>query len=418
MAASEQASALLRARLCSPTFVRSAFKSCPTANFSKLKFLITSSISEGCNNSVLLLGPRGSGKAAVVDLVLEDLKLEYTDSISMVRLNGLLHSDDNCALKEIARQLCMEHKLSFSKSASSDENNEFIIDMLKECGLAHKSLVFVLDEFDLFTQGKQRLLYSLFDAMQTYTSQSVLIGLSCRLDADQLLEKRVRSRFSHRKLLFLPPSENERKSLLEYLLYLPKDLNLPLKYVSEFNSRLANIFNDRKFKEILNSVMDAYGSTSDLIRFLFIALSHMDIESGFLTLDNFKNAYSCTTIQPKFNSLHDLSIVELYLLICMHRLESKEEISYNFNSIIKEYKAIQYAYKTSDNYANSVCLRAFEHLLDRELIGFTDNKGRNNSIESRPVKLLVSSHELVNSLKSNSMCPGNMQKLLDRERYM
>lgn len=28
-------------------------------------------------------------------------------------------------------------------------------------------------------------------------------------DADQLLEKRVKSRFSHRKLLFLPPSEED-----------------------------------------------------------------------------------------------------------------------------------------------------------------------------------------------------------------
>lgn len=33
--------------------------------FSKLKFIISSSITEACNNSVLLLGPRGCGKAAV-----------------------------------------------------------------------------------------------------------------------------------------------------------------------------------------------------------------------------------------------------------------------------------------------------------------------------------------------------------------
>jgi len=31
----------------------------------------------------------------------------------------------------------------------------------------------------------------------------------CVQDADQLLEKRVRSRFSHRKLLFLPPSKGD-----------------------------------------------------------------------------------------------------------------------------------------------------------------------------------------------------------------
>lgn len=101
---------------------------------------------------------------------------------------------------------------------------------------------------------------------------------------------------------------------------------------------------------------------------------------------------------------------------------------------IAEYKAIQDAYKTSDNYANNVCLRvsitnsqneqmfpqeccwnylqvagfmlqAFEHLLEQELIGFTDSKGRTPSIEFRPVKLLISSRELYQGLKSNSSCP-------------
>ncbi|KAG6533800.1 hypothetical protein ZIOFF_007678 [Zingiber officinale] len=54
--------------------------------------------------------------------------------------------------------------------ASSDGNAGFMIDMLKECGLSHKSIIFVLDEFELFAQGKQRLLYRLLDAMQTMTS--------------------------------------------------------------------------------------------------------------------------------------------------------------------------------------------------------------------------------------------------------
>uniref|UniRef100_A0A0E0BLD1 Uncharacterized protein n=1 Tax=Oryza glumipatula TaxID=40148 RepID=A0A0E0BLD1_9ORYZ len=60
-----------------------------------LKYLVASSLSEACNNSVLLLRPRGCGKAAI-------------------RLNGMLHSDDNCATK-----------------ASSDDNTEFMIDMLR-----------------------------------------------------------------------------------------------------------------------------------------------------------------------------------------------------------------------------------------------------------------------------------------------
>ncbi|XP_072961590.1 origin of replication complex subunit 4 isoform X1 [Typha angustifolia] len=415
--AAEKSLALFRSRLCDTRFVHSAFKSSPESNYSKLKFLISTSISEGCNNSVLLLGPRGSGKAAVVDLVLEDLKMEHPDAISVIRLNGLLHSDDNSALKEIARQLCLENQLLFSKMASSDDNSQFMIDMLRECGLAHKGVIFVLDEFDLFTQGKQRLLYSLLDALQTLTSQAVVIGVSCRLDADQLLEKRVRSRFSHRKILFIPPPAEDIQRLIEHLLYLPRESSFSPKYVSEFNSRLSNIFSDKKFKEILNSLLDVDGTISNLLRFLFRAVSCIDMDSGFLSLENFKSAHLCTQRQPKIDALQGASILELYILVCMERLEFKEKNSYNFTSIMKEYKAIHDAYKTSDNYANMVCLRAFEHLLDRELISFTDSKGWNQPIEFRPVKLLISAHELYHGLKSNSACPAILQKLFDHESY-
>ncbi|CAL4955124.1 unnamed protein product [Urochloa decumbens] len=397
-----QAQTVLRGRLCDPGFVHSALRSSPDTNYSKLKYLVASSVSEACNNSVLLLGPRGCGKAAVVDMVLEDLKKEHPDAISV----------------EIARQLCLEHQLSFSKMASSDDNTEFIIDMLRECGLAHKTVLFILEEFDLFAQGKQRLLYSLLDAMQTLTSQAVVIGVSCRLDADQLLEKRVRSRFSHRKLLFVPSSLEDTERLVEHLLILAKDSGLPAKYITDYNSRLTTIFSDKRFKGILNSLMDADATTSNILRFLFRAVSYMDMESGFLSMESFLKALSSMQRQPKMDSLQDLSILELYILVCMHRLEDKEQSSYNFTSIMKEYRSIQDAYKTSDKYATTVCFRAFEHLLDRELISFGDNRGRNQALEYRPVKLLISSRELAQSLKLNTTCPAVLQKLFDRERYM
>ncbi|KAH0466581.1 hypothetical protein IEQ34_003819 [Dendrobium chrysotoxum] len=394
--ASEKALDFLRRRLCDSSFVYSAFKSTPAGNYSKLKFLISNTITEACNNSVLLLGPRGCGKGAVVDMILEELKGEFPEIISVVRLNGLLHSDDNFAVKEIARQLCMEHKLLFSKMASSDDNSQFMIDMLRECGLAHKMIIFVLDEFDLFTQGKQRLLYSLLDAMQTLTSQSVVIGISFRLDADQLLEKRVRSRFSHRKLLFTPLSTEDMQS---------------------FDVKPKNILGDKKFKEILDVLSSVDNTISNICRFLYHAISWMHFESGLLTLDGFKNALSCMQRQPMLDKLQDASILEFYILVCMNRLGSREQNSFNFNSIMKEYKAIQDAYKTSDNYSWSVCLRAFEHLIERELISFLDNRMRSLSIEYRPVRLLLSSQELYQGLKSNAFCPAILLKLLNHESY-
>ncbi|KAI5677318.1 hypothetical protein M9H77_08268 [Catharanthus roseus] len=411
----EEALVLLRARLCSPNFMFTLFLDSPDSNYSKLKYILSSSVTEACNNSLLLLGPRGCGKIAVLDLVLQDLLKEYPDMISVINLNGLLHSDDNCAVKEIARQLCLQHELVFSKMASYDDNSQFIIAMLQECGLAHKTLIFVLDEFDLFAQGKQRLLYSLLDAMQSVTSQAVVIGVSCRLDADQLLEKRVRSRFSHRKLLFLPPSKDDLQRIFEHILLLPEDSGLPYEYVADFNSKLNNMLIDKKFKEIVEKLFNSDSTFNHIVRFLFSALCHMDLKSGFLSLENFRTALSSIETQAKLESLKDCSILELYILVCMKRLEVKEKETCNFNSIMKEYKNIHESFQTPDYYARNVCLRAFEHLLQRELISFLDNRSSGQSIEFRPVKLLISWQELHQGLKQYRSCPAVLFKLMDRE---
>lgn len=410
----EEALILLRSRLLDSHGIFSLLSNSSDSNYSKLKYIISTSITESCNNSVLLLGPRGCGKTQVLELVLKDLFAEYPDMISLIKLNGLLHSDDNCALKEIARQLCLEHQLLFSKAASFDDNSQFIISMLRECGLAHKTIVFVLDEFDLFAQGKQRLLYSLLDAMQSVTSQAVVIGISCRLDADQLLEKRVRSRFSHRKLLFCPPSKEDLERLLEHILSLPVNSGLPESYAAQFNTELHKILTDENFKDALYTLWNSDSTVHQLLRFLFLAVSSMDLKTGLLSVENFKAAFVSLNRQPKLDYLKDCSILELFILVCMKRLEARELNSYNFNSIMKEYKAIHDSFQTPDYYARSVCLRAFEHLLERDLICFLDGRGYNQSIEFRPVKLLISAHELHQGLKSTQNCPNILQKLVDQ----
>ncbi|XP_020522688.1 origin of replication complex subunit 4 isoform X2 [Amborella trichopoda] len=410
--AAADAQALLRCRLSDPRFSLSPSPS-PDSNYSKLKFILSNSIFESCNNSVLLLGPRGCGKTTVLELVLRKLQTDHPDRLSVVRLNGLLHSDDRCALKEIVRQLCTDHQLIFSKMASCDDNSQFMLSMLRECALAHKAIIFVLDEFDLFTPGKQRLLYSLLDAMQSVQSQAVVVGVSCRLDADQLLEKRVRSRFSHRKLLFLPPSMEDLQRLLRQILFLPTDSSFRHSdFAVKFNAKLSVIFNGEGFIDILNSVVGVDNSVSHLLNFLFCAVCNMDSGSGFLSLGSFKSAMLSVQRQLKLESLQDVSILELYILVCMKRLEAKDCGSYNFNSIMKEYKGLQDASQTGAYYSR----QAFEHLLECELVGFTDNnRGQSLSIEFRAVVLLISSHELYQGLRSSRNCPDILLQWFDRE---
>lgn len=67
-----------------------------------------------------------------------------------------------------------------------------------------KSVIFILDEFDLFTtHARQTLLYNLFDIAQAKKAPIAVFGLTTRIDVVESLEKRVKSRFSHRHV-YLP----------------------------------------------------------------------------------------------------------------------------------------------------------------------------------------------------------------------
>jgi origin recognition complex subunit 4 len=62
-----------------------------------------------------------------------------------------------------------------------------------------KSVIFILDEFDLFaSHPRQTLLYNLFDIAQARKAPIAVIGVTTKIDVVESLEKRVKSRFSHR----------------------------------------------------------------------------------------------------------------------------------------------------------------------------------------------------------------------------
>jgi len=75
-------------------------------------------------------------------------------------------------------------------------------------GVTSRSVIFVIDEFDLFaTHARQTLLYNLFDIAQARKAPIAVLGLTTRIDVVESLEKRVKSRFSHRYVyLSLPKS--------------------------------------------------------------------------------------------------------------------------------------------------------------------------------------------------------------------
>ncbi|CAM6089886.1 unnamed protein product [Calypogeia fissa] len=411
--------AFLRRRLCGG--VAAPLQSLPLlpdaeSNQRKLQDLLSHTILDAYNNSALLLGPRGCGKTLVLERVLADLQVQHPDRFITVRLSGLLHTDDNSALKEIARQLCVQHELLYSKAASFSDNLHFLTAMLRECALSHKAVVFALDEFDLFAQrSKQCLLYNLLDAMQSTSSQIAVVGISARLDADQLLEKRVRSRFSHRKLLFFPPLVDDAFRLLQDMLTVPVESNLGFsEYAAFFNSNTRQLLEQESMKQLIRKFSEAELSPQSLLDLGFRAICNMNRDTGVLTEANFKAAGRAMRRKPKLEALRDASTLELYLLVAMNRLEGKGRDVYNFNTIFHEYEQLTVSHTTSDKYSREVACRAFEHLVDRELISFTE---RCSTLEFSSVRLLISSHELREGLAGNPMCPTVLHQWFAHESF-
>jgi len=199
------------------------------------------------NTSVLLFGRNGFGKSALLSSVMQRIRVKCgRDSFVYIYLNANLQSTDVDSLYEIVSQLARQNGRYFNvnlfndewkeqeaedqKSASPEEqaaaeakkkkfkkadfvdNLEYLVDELKKVTMdnfelnnkAKKPIYIVLDNFELFARRhKQTLLYNLFDLNQSNSSLLNIIGITQKKSVYESLEKRIRSRFIHKKI-FVP----------------------------------------------------------------------------------------------------------------------------------------------------------------------------------------------------------------------
>ncbi|KAH8709959.1 origin recognition complex subunit 4 C-terminus-domain-containing protein [Phaeosphaeriaceae sp. PMI808] len=180
------------------------------AEYKSVHQIIEQTVTAGEGNSMLLIGARGSGKTALVNKVLSEVAKDNGGDYHIVRLNGFIHTDDKIALREIWRQLGKEMEIEEDGSGPGKNYADTLTTLLAL--LSHpseqtgeltdqvaKAVIFIIDEFDLFAQHpRQTLLYNLFDIAQSRKAPIAVLGLTTRIDVTNSLEKRVKSRFSHR----------------------------------------------------------------------------------------------------------------------------------------------------------------------------------------------------------------------------
>ncbi|KAF2762960.1 hypothetical protein EJ05DRAFT_506614 [Pseudovirgaria hyperparasitica] len=348
--------------------------------YAKVHQLLLNTVEAGEGNSMLLIGARGSGKSALVRKAISALSTDHADDFYTIHLNGFIHTDDKIALKEIWRQLGKEMEVD-------DDSKNYADTLLKllallsqptepdneEAGRVAKAVIFIMDEFDLFaSHPRQTLLYNLFDIAQSRKAPIAVLGLTTRIDVAESLEKRVKSRFSHRYVhtslsKSLPAFRDLCRTLLtieptdlsdtdrHYHTFTPKSQpksktpTSPEPFLTAWNSAIAALFAHQRFiSRTLAPIFHTTKSPAALLSTLHPYIASLSKHSTPPTRSTLVS--SClahhhlappSAPDSKLHLLPSLSVLALSLLIAAARLDIITDApSCNFNMAYAELYAL------------------------------------------------------------------------------
>ncbi|XP_970921.2 origin recognition complex subunit 4 [Tribolium castaneum] len=334
--------------------------------------LLHRTITSGESNSALLIGPRASGKTTLVDNVLRDLQPYFSSDAILVKLHGLIHTDDRIALKSITAQMNLENAVDGKVFGSFADNLTFLLACLKsgERGVS-KSIIFIIEEFDLFcSHHNQTLLYNLFDVSQSAQTPICVLGITCRLDVIELLEKRVKSRFSHRQIFLFLGNDNEnhldqRLARLQkyFLVPIQQSLNIVPSFKKQWNSSVHTLLKDRNFKSLMQRLIDLDLSERSLKNILLLVVSELNDVNNKLAYDTFLKQIELFERDETVQVLQDLSVLELCLIITMkHHCEIYDNQPMNFEMVFNRYLKFANANSNIQTVERPVIMKAFEQI--------------------------------------------------------
>ncbi|XP_046441995.1 origin recognition complex subunit 4-like [Daphnia pulex] len=382
--------------------------------------LLKSTVQNGENNSALLIGPRGSGKTLLINSVLAELEAvcDFEKDYVVIKLHGFFQTDDRIAIQEITRQLFLEEEAAGRAFGSFSENLNFLLNSLKMADRKKaKSIIFIMDEFDQFCQHKnQTLLYNLFDVCQSAQAPMAVIGLTCRMDAISLFEKRVRSRFSHRQIyLFVKPDFTRYTETFVNLLQLVRaPPGLKPIYVRSWDKSIKDLAQDPLVEGTLKKLFNLNPKLRLLQNILLVAVCRLGKNHPFLSSKDIVSAIESQTTDCKTLQLQGLSVLELQLLLCMKYLDKiyfGEPCNYEmaFYEYTKQMKS-----SSMQKFDRQIAMKAMEHLETLELIrpveGVSCSKVQKEFVVYH---ILITSEQLTAALSKYPNLPTEVKQLAD-----
>lgn len=259
--------------------------------------VVEQTVLAGEGNSMLIIGSRGSGKTTLVETVVSELSSANKDEFHVVRLNGFIHTDDKLALREIWRQLGRQMEAEVDVIAGRSNYADTLTSLLallshqdeSQEALTAKSVIFILDEFDLFaSHPRQTLLYNLFDVAQSRNAPIAVLGLTTKVNVVDSLEKRVKSRFGQRYVhLSLPKSFQAFKDFcVSALTYHPPPSTsfterlhpsaaIPTNLSTAWNTYIHTLFASPALTHHLNSIYTTTKTPSTFLSSFLLPLHHL-----------------------------------------------------------------------------------------------------------------------------------------------
>lgn len=367
--------------------------------------------------------------------------LEHRNEFHVVHLNGFVHTDDKLALKDIWRQLGKEMEVEDDLVGKTNNYADTLASLLAllshpseiaeaQEGVTSKSVVFVIDEFDLFaTHARQTLLYNLFDIAQARKAPIAVLGLTNRIDVVESLEKRVKSRFSHRYVyLSLPRNMSAFWDICKQGLMVDDEdaksegLDISLEGFARFhdywNKKVDALFKDPVFKDHIEY---HYYSTKSVPAFLgscilpIANLSPTGLSLRFTPAQD--TALGTDPPDSKLHLLESLSDLDLSLLISAARLDIVAHTdTVNFAMAYDEYTTLIGRQRVQSSTSGMLALgggvrvwgrgvaeMAWERLASLGLLLPTGMGGRHGGIEGRMFKVDVTLEEIPPAVKLSTI---------------
>ncbi|KAG6009414.1 hypothetical protein E4U54_008563 [Claviceps lovelessii] len=361
--------------------------------YEKARQLVEQTVLAGEGNSMLIIGPRGCGKTTLVEKIILDLSKEHRHEFHVVRLNGFIHTDDKLALKEIWRQLGKEMEVEddlLNRTNYADTMASLLAllshpseIMGTDEGITSQSVVFIIDEFDMFAaHPRQTLLYNLFDIAQSRKAPIAILGCTTRLDVVEMLEKRVKSRFSHRYVYLAPP-----RSLPAYWQICRQGLMIDqpdaaaegidvaadgyLEFQKYWTHKIEELYKQRPFQHLLQYHFFTTKSAAAFFTEWILPLSSLSAKN--MTLVSPTAMSEATSLAPpdsRLQLLSTLSDLDLAMLISAARLDIVAHTdTVNFAMAYDEYSSLMAKQRVQSSTAGMLALGGLARVWSRGVAG-------------------------------------------------